>query len=114
MSEPIIKVRRLAYVRVSAPDPARAEAFLEEFEPPRESLRAAVEAGDATAVGRWGHQLKGACRSIAASPLEESLEALEQMGKNGDLTDAKTQLATVETMFPTLLAEIEAIQSGTA
>ncbi len=31
MSEPIIKVKRLAYVRVSAPDLARAEAFLEDF-----------------------------------------------------------------------------------
>ncbi len=31
MSEAIIKVKRLAYVRVSAPDVAKTEAFLEEF-----------------------------------------------------------------------------------
>ena len=31
MSDPIIKVKRLAYVRVAAPDPAKAEAFLQEF-----------------------------------------------------------------------------------
>ncbi len=31
MSEPVIKVKRLAYVRVAAPEPARAEAFLLEF-----------------------------------------------------------------------------------
>ncbi len=31
MTEPIIKVKRLAYVRVSAPDLAKAESFLEEF-----------------------------------------------------------------------------------
>ncbi len=31
MSAPTIKVKRLAYVRVSAPDLARAEAFLDEF-----------------------------------------------------------------------------------
>ena len=31
MSDPIIKVKRLAYVRVSAPDPTKAEAFLREF-----------------------------------------------------------------------------------
>ena len=37
MTEPTIKVKRLAYVRVSAPDLAKAEAFLEEF-----GLRAAA------------------------------------------------------------------------
>ncbi len=31
MSEPIVKVKRLAYVRVSAPDPDKAEAFLRDF-----------------------------------------------------------------------------------
>jgi catechol 2,3-dioxygenase-like lactoylglutathione lyase family enzyme len=31
MSEPIIRAKRLAYVRVSAPDLAKAEAFLKEF-----------------------------------------------------------------------------------
>ena len=31
MSTPIIKVKRLAYVRVSAPDLGRAEKFLDEF-----------------------------------------------------------------------------------
>ena len=31
MNEPTIKVKRLAYVRVAAPDPTKAEAFLEEF-----------------------------------------------------------------------------------
>ena len=42
MSEPTIKVKRLAYVRVAAPDRARAEAFLEAF-----GLRVAARAGEA-------------------------------------------------------------------
>ncbi|MDJ0868213.1 MAG: VOC family protein [Myxococcota bacterium] len=42
MSEPIIKVKRLAYVRVSAPDLGKAEAFLEEF-----GLQVAARAPDA-------------------------------------------------------------------
>jgi catechol 2,3-dioxygenase-like lactoylglutathione lyase family enzyme len=42
MSEPIIKVKRLAYVRVSAPDLAKAEAFLQEF-----GLQAAARTPDA-------------------------------------------------------------------
>lgn len=42
MSEPTIKVKRLAYVRVSAPDPAKAETFLEDF-----GLTVAARAGDA-------------------------------------------------------------------
>ena len=42
MTEPIIKVKRLAYVRVSAPDLAKAEAFLEEF-----GLQVAARAGAA-------------------------------------------------------------------
>ncbi|TNF90136.1 MAG: hypothetical protein EP301_01630, partial [Gammaproteobacteria bacterium] len=31
MASPTIKVQRLAYVRVGAPDPAQAEKFLQEF-----------------------------------------------------------------------------------
>jgi catechol 2,3-dioxygenase-like lactoylglutathione lyase family enzyme len=42
MNDPIIKVKRLAYVRVSAPDLAKAEAFLEEF-----GLRVAARTSEA-------------------------------------------------------------------
>ncbi len=42
MSEPTIKAKRLAYVRVEAPDTARAEEFLEEF-----GLQLSARTGDA-------------------------------------------------------------------
>ena len=42
MSEPTIKATRLAYVRVNAPDPGRAEQFLDEF-----GLQVAARADDA-------------------------------------------------------------------
>lgn len=42
MSEPTVKVKRLAYVRVQAPDLAKAEAFLVEF-----GLRVATRTGEA-------------------------------------------------------------------
>jgi len=42
MSEPVIKAKRFAYVRVAAPDVAKAEAFLEEF-----GLQVATRAGGA-------------------------------------------------------------------
>ena len=41
MTTPIIKVKRLAYVRVSAPDLGRAEKFLDEF-----GLKVAARQGD--------------------------------------------------------------------
>lgn len=43
MTEPVIKVKRLAYVRVAAPDPAKALVFLEEF-----GLRVAARTDGAT------------------------------------------------------------------
>jgi signal transduction histidine kinase/CheY-like chemotaxis protein/HPt (histidine-containing phosphotransfer) domain-containing protein len=70
-------------------------------------LRAAVAAGDAFAVQRSAHGLKGAVGYVGGTPAATAAAALEKIGAAGALTDAPHALAV-------LAAEIDRLSSALA
>jgi HPt (histidine-containing phosphotransfer) domain-containing protein len=57
-----------------------------------DELRRAVAAGDAPAVQRAAHGLKGAAGYVGGQPAAAAAEALEQLGAAGRLADAHPAL----------------------
>lgn len=51
-------------------------------------LRAAAAAGDAAAVGRAAHALKGMVANFCAADVQRRAADVEQLGKGGDLASA--------------------------
>ena len=62
-------------------------------------LRAAITAGDARAAGHIAHGLKSNARAVGAMQLGDLCEALEHVGKTGDLGALEARLATFEAAF---------------
>lgn len=56
-------------------------------------IEAAVKAGDAVAIKRTSHRLKGALVSLAARPATEAAKALELCGSNNELGAAPEHYA---------------------
>ena len=56
----------------------------------------AVGAGDAQAIRRTAHRLKGALVSLGAKPSTEGAQALEVCGGSGDLSAARGLYAQLE------------------
>lgn len=69
-------------------------------------IDAAVKAGDAVAVKRSAHRIKGALVSLAARPSTEAARALEVTGASGSLADAPAQYAKLATELQRLLQAI--------
>jgi PAS domain S-box-containing protein len=69
-----------------------AELFLSEAPALLEAVRAAVARGDAQAVDRAAHKLKGSVGNFGASETQEAALALELMGRAGDLGGAPAAL----------------------
>jgi signal transduction histidine kinase/CheY-like chemotaxis protein len=60
-----------------------------------EQIRAAIDAGDADALRRAAHALKGAAANFDAADLVAAARSLEEMGRTGDLARAEPLLNTV-------------------
>jgi HPt (histidine-containing phosphotransfer) domain-containing protein len=52
------------------------------------AIRAALARGDAAAMGRAAHRLKGTVVYLASQPVTDATRDLEQMGLNNDLAGA--------------------------
>ncbi len=64
-------------------------AMLDEDSPALlDEIHAAVESGDAAALVRPAHALKGMLANFCAEPAETAARALETMGREGQLADA--------------------------
>ncbi len=59
-------------------------------------IRAAVAAGDADALQRSAHSLKGSVSNFGADAAYHAAFALEVMGRSGDMGQAKTGLVALE------------------
>ena len=55
-----------------------------------EQIRAAADAGDATALVKSAHALKGMLANFCAEPAESAARELETMGREGRLVDVET------------------------
>jgi len=70
------------------------------------AIRASVEAGDAAALARAAHALKGSVGNFGVSDSFHSAEALERMGRAGTLTGAASQFSRLETQLALLEREL--------
>ena len=81
--------------------------FLEDLPEMLTNLREAVTGGDAGALERAAHKLKGSVGIFAAQPAFEGALRLENIGRAGDLTEA-------EPVYHALLQEIERLKPAFA
>jgi HPt (histidine-containing phosphotransfer) domain-containing protein len=77
-------------------------------------VRTAVGAGDAAAVGRSAHALKGMISNFCAPEAQESALAIEKMGKSGDLAAAPAEIDTLARRLETLITDLQAFIRGGA
>jgi two-component system, sensor histidine kinase and response regulator len=73
-----------------------------------EQLRAAVASGDANAVRRSAHTLKGMVANFCAPPAQEAALRLEQQGRSGDLVGAEAATADLATQVERLRGALRA------
>jgi len=73
-----------------------AAVFLEELPESLRSLREAVTAGDAHAIERAAHKLKGSVGNFAAHPAFEAALKLEVLGRDGNLSEAEPAYLELE------------------
>ena len=71
-------------------------------------IRRAADAGDAPAVGRSAHALKGMISNFCAPDTQASALEVERIGKAGDLTSAPALLAELESRLNALIADLSA------
>jgi CheY-like chemotaxis protein len=70
--------------------------FFEELPEMLTALREAVTAGDALAIERAAHKLKGSVGNFAATPTFEAALKLEVLGRNATLSEAKSAYDELE------------------
>jgi HPt (histidine-containing phosphotransfer) domain-containing protein len=66
--------------------------FLDQAEVQIADLRRAIEAGDAVAIGRTAHTLKGGSGTLGAEAVAAASGELEAIGESGDLSRAADAL----------------------
>jgi HPt (histidine-containing phosphotransfer) domain-containing protein len=59
-------------------------------------MRGAIDGGDAEQLMQTAHRLKGAAANLAAGPVRDVALCLENMGRQGCLAGAETELARLE------------------
>ena len=69
-------------------------------------LRQAWQAGNAVEVQRAAHSLKGSAGNIGANDLLAVCRTLDERGKSGDLTDMDGLMASLDTEYGRVEAEI--------
>jgi HPt (histidine-containing phosphotransfer) domain-containing protein len=86
-----------------------ADLFLTEYPGTLANLAEALNRGDAKAVERTAHSLKGSVANFGAGVAVETAAALEQSGRAGDLNRAPQLLYELERILSDLQAELAAL-----
>lgn len=73
-----------------------AGLFLEDYPNAQAELRTAAAEGDARAVERAAHGLKGSVANFGATPVFELARAIEGMGRARDLTGIDSKLEQLD------------------
>jgi HPt (histidine-containing phosphotransfer) domain-containing protein len=71
-------------------------------------MRAALDAGDARALGKTAHALAGSCGTVGATPIGRLAAALEDLVRAGTLARAGELLAAAEAALPEVRRALEA------
>jgi HPt (histidine-containing phosphotransfer) domain-containing protein len=85
-----------------------AELFIEHAPLDMAATQAALDAGDAEALARAAHRMKGAILQFSAPRVFEATKELEALGKAGTLDRAATVCAQVDRELQQLLAALRA------
>lgn len=83
-----------------------AELFVEQAPLDMASTRAALDAGDAAALARAAHRMKGAILQFSAPTVFEAISQLEALGKAGTLDRATTVCAQVDRELQKLITAL--------
>jgi HPt (histidine-containing phosphotransfer) domain-containing protein len=67
-------------------------------------LGQALERGDAAAVARIGHALKGSCGSYGFASVSQAAAAVERCARAGDLAGAAAHVSALGALLPRLRA----------
>lgn len=94
--QPVLDPAALENLRALSPDDGGAfmreviEIFLQETPARLEQLDQAYAVGDADGITAIAHSIKGSCGNFGATRLASITLAVEQCGKRGDVTTART------------------------
>lgn len=83
-----------------------AGLFLAEYPILLQDIRVALESGDAEALERSAHSLKGSVANFEARPAVEAALRLEAMGRNRNLDRAPTVFTELEAVLRALHPEL--------
>lgn len=83
------------------------EAFENNTQAQLQTLQAALHDGDAEAVRRVAHSLKGAAASVGASAVSSQFLCLEQCAKRGELRRAEAELTVARTLFAQAMMQLQ-------
>jgi two-component system sensor histidine kinase/response regulator len=83
-----------------------AGLFLAEYPTLMQDIRLALESGDAEALERNAHSLKGSVANFEARPAVEAALTLEAMGRTRNLDRAPTALIELEAVLRALHPEL--------
>jgi CheY-like chemotaxis protein len=86
------------------------DSFLEEAPPLVDTLRQALEQGDAAKLRRAAHTIKSSSNDFGATTLAEFCQELETMGKAGTLDGAAELVTQVEKEYEQARVELEAVR----
>jgi len=88
-----------------------AELFLADYPNTLDQIRDAVAGGDASALERSAHSLKGSVSTFGAKRAFEAALALEQQGRSSNLAGAQEGLRKLEEALTSLRPELEALHA---
>ncbi len=71
------------------------------------AVAGAVEVGDATALQRAAHAMKGSAAAIGATAFQRICGDLEEMGRAGSLAGARDAVESMRSVYASLHAEID-------
>jgi len=86
-----------------------ANLFLENYGAWLDELRQAAGKGDATALQRTAHGLKGSVANFGARDAVMASVKLENLGRSGDLAAVPESLAALEAALETLRGDLESL-----
>jgi HPt (histidine-containing phosphotransfer) domain-containing protein len=83
------------------------QLFLDDVPARVERLRSAWQGGDAVAVQRAAHSLKGSAGNIGAADLLGVCRQLDELGRSGDLSKAAPLVTALDAEFSRVQFEIK-------
>ena len=86
-----------------------ATLFLENYDPWIAELREAATRGDAQALERTAHGIKGSVATFGARAAVEAAQQIEQCGRRHDFSEVLQAVSLLELALATLRPELESL-----